>query len=540
MFNFSLSTLKGDIFGGLTAAVVALPLALAFGVASGLGPIAGLYGAIAVGFFAAIFGGTPAQVSGPTGPMTVVMAVIVAQHAGNLSEALAIVFLGGMLQIAFGALKLGRYVSYTPYSVVSGFMSGIGVIIILIQTLPFFGLPTSEAGPLGAIKTWPAIASALNMHALAIGLLALAIMIFWPSRLRAYIPPPLAALVVGTLSSIFIFSGAPIIGDVPTGLPALSIPQVSLERLAGVVGGAMTLALLGSIDSLLTSLVADSITRTRHNSNRELIGQGIGNMVSALIGGLPGAGATMRTVVNVRAGGRTPISGALHALVLLALVMGLGPLAEKIPHAALAGILLKVGWDIIDWGYLRRVMRAPRDKVIVMFITMGLTVFVDLITAVAVGLILAGFVTAKWQEQEQLEGVTRLALPDGESPLSQAERKELRKANGDVSIVFLRGSFSYASARELAARVGAEAAGHKAVIYDFTEAGHVDTSAALAMEELIEQAREEHEACFISGLNGRALSTLKSLGVLEGFAPDHQFAKRADAIKAAVKVALGT
>lgn len=302
----------------------------------------------------------------------------------------------------------------------------------------------------------------------------------------------------------------------------------------------MTLALLGSIDSLLTSLVADSITRTRHNSNRELIGQGIGNMVSALIGGLPGAGATMRTVVNVRAGGRTPISGALHALVLLALVMGLGPLAEKIPHAALAGILLKVGWDIIDWGYLRRVMRAPRDKVIVMFITMGLTVFVDLITAVAVGLILAGFVTAKWQEQEQLEGVTRLALPDGESPLSQAERKELRKANGDVSIVFLRGSFSYASARELAARVGAEAAGHKAVIYDFTEAGHVDTSAALAMEELIEQAREEHEACFISGLNGRALSTLKSLGVLEGFAPDHQFAKRADAIKAAVKVALGT
>jgi len=378
------------------------------------------------------------------------------------------------------------------------------------------------------------------MDALAIGSLALAIMIFWPSRLRAYLPPPLAALVVGTLSGIFVFSGGPIIGDVPTGLPALSMPQVPFERLAGVVGGAMTLALLGSIDSLLTSLIADSITRTRHNSNRELIGQGIGNMVSALIGGLPGAGATMRTVVNVRAGGRSPISGALHALVLLALVMGLGPLAEKIPHAALARILLKVGWDIIDWGYLRRVMRAPRDKVIIMFITMGLTIFVDLITAVAVDIILASFATALWQEQEQLEGVTKLALPDGESPLTQAERKELRKANGNVSIVFLRGSFSYASARELSARIGAEAAGHKAIIYDFTEAGHVDTSAALAMEELIEQAREEHETCFIVGLGGRALSTLKSLGVLDGFAQDHQFAKRVDAIKAAVKVALGT
>lgn len=536
--SFNLNTLKGDIFGGLTAAVVALPLALAFGVASGVGPIAGLYGAIAVGFFAAVFGGTPAQVSGPTGPMTVVMGVIVIQFAGNLSEALAIVFLGGMLQIAFGMLRLGRYVSYTPYSVVSGFMSGIGVIIILIQTLPFFGLPAVEGGPLGAIRAWPAIASGLNIEALAIGSLALAIMIFWPPRLRPIIPPPLAALVAGTLSGLFVFSGVPIIGEVPTGLPALAIPQVAFDRLPDVVGGAMTLALLGSIDSLLTSLVADSITRTRHNSNRELIGQGIGNMVSALIGGLPGAGATMRTVVNVRAGGRTRISGALHALVLLALVLGLGPLAEKIPHAVLAGILLKVGWDIIDWGYLRRVLRAPRDKVIIMFITMGLTVFVDLITAVAVGIILASFATARWQEREQLEGVTRLALPDGENPLTEAERVELRKANGDVSIVFLRGSFSYASARELAARVGAEAAGHKAVIYDFTEAGHVDTSAALAMEELIEQAREEHEACFISGLGGQALATLKSLGVLDEFPKDNQFSKRADAIKAAVKVAL--
>jgi SulP family sulfate permease len=363
-------------------------------------------------------------------------------------------------------------------------------------------------------------------------------MIFWPMRLRPYMPPPLAALVAGTLGGFFVFSGAPIIGDVPTGLPTLSIPQVPFDRLPDVVGGAATLALLGSIDSLLTSLVADSITRTRHDSNRELIGQGIGNMVSALIGGLPGAGATMRTVVNVRAGGRTRLSGALHSLVLLALVLGLGPLAEKIPHAVLAGILLKVGWDIIDWGYLRRVLRAPRDKVIVMFITMGLTVFVNLITAVAVGIILASFATARWQEQEQLEGVTRLALPDGDSPLTAPERKELRKANGNVSIVFLRGSFSYASARELAARVGAEAAGHKAVIYDFTEAGHIDTSAALAMEELIEQAREEHEACFISGLTGRALTTLTSLGVLDGFAEDHQFAKRADAIKAAVQVAL--
>ena len=540
MFKFDPSSLKGDIFGGLTAAVVALPLALAFGVASGVGPIAGLYGAIAVGFFASIFGGTPSQVSGPTGPMTVVMGAVVAQHAGSLAEAFAIVFLGGVLQVLFGVLRVGRYVSYTPYSVVSGFMSGIGVIIILIQVLPFFGLETATGGPVGAIAAWPNIPAGLNLDATLIGAVALAFMVFWPVRFQAMLPSPLAALIAGTLLCLLVFPAAPVIGSVPTGLPSLVVPVFDPAKVASILQSALILALLGSIDSLLTSLVADSITRTRHNSNRELIGQGIGNMVAGLIGGLPGAGATMRTVVNVRAGGRTPVSGALHALVLLALVLGLGPLAERVPHAVLAGILLKVGWDIIDWGYLKRIARAPRDKVVVMLITLALTVFVDLITAVAVGIILASFVTARWQEQEQLSGITMLALPDGDSPLTPAERKALMKANGNVAVVMLRGSFSYASARELAARIGADAAGHKAVVYDLTEAAHMDTSAALALEELIDQAREEHEACYVSGLKGYARDTLDKLGVLSHIPPECQFEKRTDAIRAAVKTALAT
>jgi SulP family sulfate permease len=538
MFKLDASTFKGDLFGGVTAAVVALPLALAFGVASGAGAIAGLYGAIAVGFFAAVLGGTPAQVSGPTGPMTVVMGGIVAQHAGSLPEAFAIVVLGGALQVLFGILRVGRYVSYTPYSVVSGFMSGIGVIIIVIQVLPFFGLSTAPGGPIGAIEAWGSIPSGLSIESTVIGAASLAIMVFWPKRLQTILPPPLAALIVGTLLCIAFFSAAPVIGDVPTGLPALVIPVIDPDNLPAIIQAALILALLGSIDSLLTSLVADSITRTRHNSNRELIGQGIGNMIAGLIGGLPGAGATMRTVVNVRAGGRTPISGALHALVLLALVLGLGPLAERVPHAALAGILLKVGWDIIDWGYLRRITRAPRDKVIVMLVTLGLTVFVDLVTAVAVGIILASFTTARWQEREQLKGITTLALPNGDSPLTPEERVELRKANGTVAVVMLRGSFSYASAREFAARVGAESAGHKAVVYDLTEAANMDTSAALALEELVEQAQEEHEACFISGLSGSAKETLDKLGVLDMLPPDRQHKTRAGAIRAAVKAAL--
>ena len=235
----------GDIYGGLTAAVVALPLALAFGVASGVGAIAGLYGAIAVGFFAAVFGGTPSQVSGPTGPMTVVMATIVAQFADNLPQAFAIVVLGGLLQIGFGLMRVGRYVSYTPYSVVSGFMSGIGVIIILIQTLPFVGAAAVSGGPMGAVMAWPSVVHGINTGALMIALIALAIMIFWPHRFGFYLPAPLAALIGGTLAGLLLFQTAPVVGDVPTGLPALQIPRFDLASLPAIVEPALILALLG-------------------------------------------------------------------------------------------------------------------------------------------------------------------------------------------------------------------------------------------------------------------------------------------------------
>jgi len=514
--------------------VVALPLALAFGVASGAGAIAGLYGAIAVGFFAAVFGGTNSQVSGPTGPMTVVMAVIVTDHAGHLGEAFAIVFLGGAFQVLFGTLRIGRFISYTPYSVVSGFMSGIGIIIIVIQTLPFIGVGTVPGGPLGAIQAWPTAILSVNSHALAIAALSLLIAIFWPHRLRSLLPSPLAALVVGTLVALFLLPGAPVIGAVPTGFPEFHLPAITLGQLPQFVQPALILALLGSIDSLLTSLVADSITRSRHNSNRELIGQGIGNMVAGLIGGLPGAGATMRTVVNVRAGGRSPVSGALHAIILLVLVLGLGPIAEAIPHAALAGILMKVGWDIIDWGYLKRIRRAPKDKLVVMLVTLLLTVFVDLITAVGAGLILAGFVTARWMEQEELKGVTSIALPQGDSALAEAERAALKNSNGRVGIIALRGHFSYASARELVQRIGAASSGHEAVIFDFSEAAHVDTSAALAIEELFETVEEETRGYFVAGLSGQAEETLRALGAFEKTPPDRIVPTRLDAIKGAI------
>ena len=256
-------------------------------------------------------------------------------------------------------------------------------------------------------------------------------------------------------------------------------------------------------------------------------------MVSGLIGGLPGAGATMRTVVNVRAGGRTPLSGALHAVILLALVLGLGPLAEQVPHAVLAGILIKVGWDIIDWGYIKYCWRAPRDNVLVMFVTLGLTVFVDLITAVAVGLILAGFATARWMEREEMKGVTAIAIPDKAVNPETEDRAALEKLHGRVVVVTLRGRFSYASARELNRWVGQASMGYEAIIYDFTEAAHMDTSAALAMEELLTIAVDDDIPCFITGLSDSAETTLRSLGVLDGIPATHITAVLLDALRVA-------
>jgi sulfate permease, SulP family len=525
--------LLGDVYGGVTAAVVALPLALAFGVASGVGPIAGLYGAIAVGFFAAVFGGTPTQISGPTGPMTVVMAAIVAQFSDNLQEAFAIVTLGGLLQIAFGLMRVGRYVVYTPYSVVSGFMSGIGIIIILIQTLPFIGAEPPPGGPVGAVLAWPVAVENINLHALAVALLSLGIMIFWPGRLARYLPSALAALIIGTLAGLMLFTQAPVIATVPTGLPDLHIPTFDISNLPEIVQPALILALLGSIDSLLTSLVADSLTGTRHDSNRELIGQGIGNAFAGLVGAIPGAGATMRTVVNIRAGGHSRLSGAIHSLVLLGLVLGLGPIAEKIPHAVLAGILMKVGWDIIDWQYLKRFRTAPRDKFMVMLVTLALTVFVDLITAVAVGLILAGFVTAAWMETDELRGLKHLTSPEHASDLDDEERELLDRSSGRIRLLALRGRFSYASAREMVHRIGMGISGCEIVIFDFTEAVHMDTSAALSIESLLATTQRELTGVFVCGLSGNAEETLTRLGALTRLPHSHIAATRLEAIRKA-------
>ena len=534
-FSYDLATFRGDVFGGVTAAVVGLPVALAFGVASGLGALAGIYGAIAVGFFAAVFGGTKSQISGPTGPMAVAMAAVVTIHADNLGQAFAIVILAGVIQILLGLLRVGRLVSFTPYSVISGFMSGIGVIIILLQTLPFVGADAATGGPRGAIRALPEAIESVNFHSLAIAAVTLAVGVLWPRRFRKYLPPTLAALIAGTLLGVLWLTGAPVIGDVPTGLPSLQWPDFSLAALDGVVTPALTIALLGSIDSLLTSLIADSITRTRHDPNRELVGQGIGNMMAGFVQGLPGAGATMGTVVNIRAGGRTQVSGVLRAAILLAMVLGLGRYVEAIPHAVLAGILMKVGWDIIDWRFITRAHRVQREHLIVMLITMGLTVFLDLVTAVAIGLIAAGMASARQFERLEMDSVVSVPLLD-RTFLYRDSADEVDDFSARVGMVALRGSFSVASSNRLINTISADIHDHEVLILDFSETLYVDDSAALVVEQLIDTAAEENTPVIVMGLSGSPADTLRSLNVLRSV-PENRFVADIDgAREAAIQI----
>lgn len=523
--RYSKDDLRSDVLGGITAGVVGLPLALAFGEGSGLGAVAGLYAAVSMGLFAALFGGTQTLVSGPTAPMTVAVSVIVATQVESITEVFAIAVMAGILQILLGALRLGRFIAYTPYSVISGFMSGVGIIIILSQTLPFGGSAVAEGGPLGAIRAWPDLFGDLNTHAVVIGAVTLAVSIFWPVRLRRWLPATLAALIAGTLLSVAWGGDTPIIGDVPQGFPAIALPAFSVDLLGRAVQPAITLALLGSINTLLTSLMADSMTRTQHDSDRELVGQGIGNVATGFIAGMPSAGITVLTGANIRAGARTRVSAVLCAGILLAILLGLGRFLEVIPHAALAAILMRISWDIIDWRFLTRIRRIQREHLVVMAATLALTVFVDLLTAVAVGLVVAGMVGARRFELFQMDRAVSVPLLDQTFLYADVDLLDL---DDDVDMfaartgmVGLKGNFTVASSRRLIKALSQDIGEHEVVILDFSETQYIDDSAALVVEQMIDVARAEDTECIVMGLQGPPAETLQSLNVLRHIPADH-------------------
>ena len=533
--KYDLAAFRGDLFGGITSTVVALPVALGFGIASGMGAAAGLHGAIAVGFFASVFGGTRSQISGPTAPMTVVMAVVITSHSTSLAEALTVVVMAGLFQILLGLSRIGRFIAYTPHVVVSGFMSGIGIIIVLIQLLPALGAPIAPGGPMGAVSALPDAVRNIDAGAFAIAAVSLAVAFLWPRRLARFVPGLLAAMVAGTLLGVLWLNEAPTIGPIPTGLPDFQLPLLSSGFLLGAVKPALILALLGSVDSLLTSIIADSMTGSRHNPDRELVGQGIGNAVAGLFGALPGAGATMGTVTNIRSGGSTPVSGVLRAILLLALLLGLGRYVEPVPLAALAGVLMKVGWDIVDWRLLARVHALRREHLIVMLTVLALTVFVDLVTAVAIGLIAGGMVHARQLERLELDSVVSTPLLDRTLLGPDGEEEESAFA-ARAGLVALRGSLTVASSHKIANAIGPEICDHEIVIFDFSGAAYIDDSAAMVIEQLIDLAEAAGTSCIVAGLQGAAAQTLNSLHCLHRV-PGHRIVEtREDARRLAERM----
>ncbi len=566
---FDFKHLRGDIFGGLTAGIVALPLALAFGVSSGLGPMAGLYGAIFIGFFAALFGGTNTQISGPTAPMTavsmLVIAGIVAANNGDVSKALpailAVFLLAGLIQIGLGAFGLGKYIRYIPYPVVSGFMTAIGVIIILTQLLPAVGYypkedmafveqfkpeaeeiiltniledearegllvlesfeetieragRTSEqeilqesrtlagkeaSGVIGALRLMPRAVQNISWVELLLALGTILI-IYGFKRITKVVPSTLVALIL--MSGIADLSGIDYrtIERIPGGFPLPNFEIFSMLKLSDLtpyIFSAITLAILGAIDSLLTSVVADNMTRTKHSPNRELVGQGIGNSVAALFGGIPGAGATIRTVVNINAGGKTRLSGMVAAILLLLTLLLLGPVASRIPAAVLAGILITVGIAVMDFKGLRAIPNMPRAEVAIMMVVLVLSSLWNLVYAVGIGLVIASLMFMKKIGDMAADSSAVKTLKETPWPDEVDFPEELK---GEVFVKHVEGPLFFGSTSnfELLSKQIPETA--KAVVIRMNKVPYMDQSGLYAMEDVLIDLANQGRTVIITGL----------------------------------------
>jgi SulP family sulfate permease len=543
IFNeINLKNIHGDVFGGVTAAVIALPMALAFGVASGAGAEAGLYGAILVGLFAALFGGSPTLISEPTGPMTVVFTAVIAEMIATNPEngmamAFTVVIMAGLFQISFGAMRLGKYVTLMPYTVVSGFMSGIGIILVILQIGPLLGQAVPAGGVMGILESLPGLFSNIQGEETLLALITVLILVFMPGKLKRFLPPQLAALIICTLISLALISSDDIrrIGVIPTGLPQFQMPVFSAGQMKEMLIDALVLGMLGCIDALLTSVVADSLTRSQHDSDKELVGQGIGNVMSGLFGGLPGAGATMGTVVSIQAGSKTALSGLVRAAILLVVLLWAADLTSVIPLAVLAGIALKVGVDIIDWRFLRRAYSISGKGALITYGVIALTVFVDLIVAVGIGLFLANVMTITRLSELQSDDVKAVTDPqETDLELSALEKELLIAAAGKVLLLHLKGTMIFGTSRAIS-RKNSQIEDCMALVVDLKDVPHLGVSSALALEEaMLDMIDAGRSVYVVAASDQQPIKRLETMGVLKKIPAENITDKRSKALKLAV------
>ena len=592
-FGLDFSHIKGDFFGGLTAGIVALPLALAFGVSSGLGPSAGLYGAIFVSFFAALFGGTDTQISGPTAPMTavsmVVIGALIAINDGDVSKALpailTIFLLSGLMQICLGLVGFGKYIKYIPYPVVSGFMTAIGVIIIITQIAPAVGYYPSEdpnfvekfkpiaeekilgniiddeikgstfileeitqtiqktqnipeqdilkesiaiagsasSGVVGSLKYIKNSLSNINILELLLALGTIMI-IYGFKRITTAIPSTLVALLIMSGIAVGFNLNYRPIETIPSGLPIpnLSIfTKFSLSSITPYIFTALTLALLGAIDSLLTSVVADNMTKTKHKPNKELIGQGIGNTIGAIFGGIPGAGATIRTVVNINAGGKTRISGMIAGLVLLMILLALGPIASMIPAAVLAGILITVGIGVMDYKGLKAIPYMPRAEVSIMLIVLILSSVWNLVYAVGIGLVIASLMFMK-----KIGDLT--AEKSSVVPLKEVPWKDEKNIPKNVFIKHVEGPLFFGSTsdfQQLAKQIPDDSG---VIIIRLEKMPYMDQSGLYAMEDVLVDLVSSGKKVLLVGLVEQPKYMLERIDIIPNLIPQDQVFENLD------------
>ncbi|NRA13571.1 MAG: SulP family inorganic anion transporter [Crocinitomicaceae bacterium] len=581
---FDLKHFKGDLLGGITAGIVALPLALAFGVSSGLGPSAGLYGAIFVGFFAALFGGTNTQISGPTAPMTAVSMVIIAgivgMNEGNIKEALpailTVFLLAGVFQIILGFLKIGTYIKYIPTPVVSGFMSAIGIIILVTQILPSIGYYADEdtklidnfkpqaeevilekilkkeaaegilvtehlettiaivdtlsndaimleaktlankeaSGVLGTIRVLPRALKAINWLELCLALGTILI-IYGFKKITTAIPSTLVALIIMSGVAIGMNLTYIKIDTIPSGLPTFNgamFYSMNLGSITPYILSALTLAFLGAIDSLLTSVVADNMTKTKHKPNRDLIGQGIGNSIGAVFGGLPGAGATIRTVVNIKAGGKTRISGMIAGLFLFAILLTIAPFASKIPAAVLAGILITVGIGVMDYKGLKAIPKMPRTEVLIMLTVLLVASFYDLITAVGIGLVLASLIFMKKMGDLTVQGSWVKSAADADSHDSTVKLPSNLEA--EVFVKRMNGPLFFGSTSDIQELTKTIPSTATTLVIQMSNVSYMDQSGVYAMEEIISELETKDIKILIVGIPDQSRKMLKKVGLI--------------------------
>jgi len=522
--HFSRQTIKGDIFGALTSTVVALPFALAFGVTSGAGASAGIYCAIITGLFASLFGGTNQQISGPNTGLTVAMVAIltsfVSQSPENgIAAAFTVVSLAGLFQILFGFFKLGKYFILVSYPVISGFTSGIGVLIILSQIEPLTGINMS-------MQTFTA--NALLSPGALLGLSCLLVLFIWPQKFSRIVPASIIAVIGATLFFVVSGSNLPVVGAISSAIPSFNMPIWDTSLASEMIKSALLIATLSTLDSLMTSLTVDSISNDLHDSDQELVGQGIGNMVAGLFGALPGGGATMRTVTNLRAGGTTPLSGILHALFILAIVLWAGEYTAYIPVAVLAAILMHVGISIIDWNFIKRIHQVPLFSVGLMLSTMIMSVLFDLVTAVLVGVFIANIVTIRRLSEIQLDNINMCTAKDAEH-LSASEKQLLTSIDDSVLLLNISGPIGFGVARGLKQSVS-KADENKSLLIDLTDARFVGITSTIAIEEIIVSYQNQGREILLSSICDRVKDDFNKLSLFEKIPTEHVFDTRLDAL----------